>query len=462
MCDTFVSTPITSADGSMIMAKNSDREPNEAQNITFVPGIDHPAGSMVTCTYITIPQVDRTFSVLLSRPFWMFGAEMGVNEHGVAIGNEAVFTKEKYHKKNDALLGMDILRLALERSKTACEAHDLIISLIAEYGQGGNNAMGGKLFYHNSYLIADFNEAYLLETAGRFWVSKRVVGIASISNCLTIGSDFEDASPGLEVHGRRMGYVKGGRRLDFQRDFSDTIYTHFVKGRVRKTCSYELLLKRRGKITSRDMMRVLRYHNTEGPYRPGEKPMERICLHAGGLISSQSTGSMVAVLKKGAPPLVYFTGTSAPCVSLFKPHTILKKQKTFLACPEAAPSKFGGTDIYGSATNKYDRASLWWKGEKVHRTVLKEYARLMPEVKEFRDALEERIVPLIEHELTSGRHDKLQKLCYRYAGDLVCEQTALGNLVSNGYDKNNRSANVPWWFAAQWSMTNLKAGFRER
>jgi len=127
MCDTFVASPRVTAGECMILAKNSDREPNEAQNITFVPAMTHPPKSILRCTYIDIPQVEHTHAVLLSRPYWMFGGEMGVNEYGVAIGNEAVFTKEPYHKKNNALLGMDILRIALERSISAKQAWNIII-----------------------------------------------------------------------------------------------------------------------------------------------------------------------------------------------------------------------------------------------------------------------------------------------------------------------------------------------
>lgn len=61
------------------------------------------------CTYIEVEQVSKTHAVILSRPSWLWGAEMGANEHGVCIGNEAVWTKEPVGT-GEALLGMDLLR----------------------------------------------------------------------------------------------------------------------------------------------------------------------------------------------------------------------------------------------------------------------------------------------------------------------------------------------------------------
>ena len=115
----------------------------------------------------------------------MWGAEMGANEYKVVIRNEAVFTKIKMVKQNKGLTGMDMLRLALEQSKTADESVLVIQNLLSRYGQ---DACGGyedkNMFYHNSFLIADPNGAYILETAGMFWVLKRIEGYTSISNIL--------------------------------------------------------------------------------------------------------------------------------------------------------------------------------------------------------------------------------------------------------------------------------------
>ena len=112
MCDTFVALPSTTTDGSIIFGKNSDREPNEAQALEYYPAQIYPNGDTLQCTYMEIPQAKKTHAMMLSRPFWMWGAEMGANEKGVVIGNEAVWTKMSLARKG-GLTGMDLLRLAL-------------------------------------------------------------------------------------------------------------------------------------------------------------------------------------------------------------------------------------------------------------------------------------------------------------------------------------------------------------
>lgn len=67
--------------------------------------------SLLQCTYIEIEQAPLTHAVVLSRPAWLWGAEMGANEHGVCIGNEAVWGREEIQDQ-EALLGMDLVRLA--------------------------------------------------------------------------------------------------------------------------------------------------------------------------------------------------------------------------------------------------------------------------------------------------------------------------------------------------------------
>src|SRR5262249_21665761 len=113
-CDTSVVLGTATADGSVIFAKNSDRSPNECQPLTHVPGRRHFAGATVRCQYLDIPQVAETWEVIGSRPYWLWGFEIGVNEWGVAIGNEAVHTREPFEEV--ALIGMDLVRLGLERA----------------------------------------------------------------------------------------------------------------------------------------------------------------------------------------------------------------------------------------------------------------------------------------------------------------------------------------------------------
>jgi dipeptidase len=85
---------------------------------------------------MSVPEAAPRAEVVLSRPAWMWGAEMGVNEHGVAIGNEAVFTRLPVAERG--LLGMDLVRLALERARSADDALELVTYALARHGQGGS------------------------------------------------------------------------------------------------------------------------------------------------------------------------------------------------------------------------------------------------------------------------------------------------------------------------------------
>jgi hypothetical protein len=61
-------------------------------------------------TYLEIDQVPDRRGVILSKPAWCWGAEMGINDAGVAIGNEAIFSRLVSRRK--ALLGMDLVRIS--------------------------------------------------------------------------------------------------------------------------------------------------------------------------------------------------------------------------------------------------------------------------------------------------------------------------------------------------------------
>jgi secernin len=317
MCDTMVAVGSVTKSGHTIFAKNSDREPNEPQVLLRIPRKKHDLSvcPMLKTTYIELEQVEETNEIVISKPSWMWGCEMGFNEHSVMIGNEAVFTKEKYSKTG--LTGMDMIRLALERTKTAKDAVNYIIYLLGRYGQGGNCGYTKKMEYHNAFIVADKLDAFVLETAGKYWVTKKVKDFYSISNGLTIENDFDDCHPELIKDSIARKKCTCREDLNFKKTFSDSLFTQFSGCKRRRPLSMELLARAKGSITVDTMMAALRSHrdNCRDNFKKGS--MNNLCVHGGGLVSSQTTASLVGELKDKSE--YFYTGSSLPCISVFKP-----------------------------------------------------------------------------------------------------------------------------------------------
>lgn len=336
MCDTLVALGNSTDNGNVIFGKNSDRPHNEIQLITYAPKCQYIEGDTVNCTYISIPQVKETAAILLSQPFWMWGAEMGANQHGVVIGNEAVYTHEPLRK--EGLLGMDLLRLGLERGNSAYKSIKIITELLEKYHQGGGCSYKDSTWtYHNSFLIADSKEAYVLETADDWWIVEKVVDVRSISNEISIRGKGDLRREGIINHAIEMGYCKDDEVFDFSVTFSGNHASNNVSPFSRGGKSTLLLKKNIGKITSPLMMEFLREHDVG------------ICMHGG----FESTGSQVSELRnEGNSSIHWLTGSTLPCLSFYKPYIFPSENQKVL---KSGPYKKQNSDWYWLRHSRFIR-----------------------------------------------------------------------------------------------------------
>jgi secernin len=258
----------------------------------------------------------------------------------VAIGNEKVDTRSGVDQAPPALIGMDLVRLGLERASGAEQAVEVMTALLERHGQGGMADEANKAAYDSSFLVADSSSAWVLETAGRTWAAKPVAanGVAALSNRLTIRRDWTRASADVPT----------GADFDSWRDpIVDATYAD-----VRLVASRKFLGGGRSgdggpdrTLTPRQFVGHLRDHGT-GPWgEPGTAstaastastaastativppPSEvradgtgiTICMHAGRHMAT--TASMVAYLPRpGTGPLRCWVAAGSPCVSVYVP-----------------------------------------------------------------------------------------------------------------------------------------------
>jgi secernin len=321
MCDTLCIV----GDTGTLFGKNSDRPPREPQVVE--PYGVRAAGGVLRTQYLELPDPGAA-AVLLSRPAWLWGAEHGVNEHRVAIGNEKVWTVDDAKSAPPALLGMDLVRLALERSRTADEALDQLTTLLEAHGQGGSGEEDHDEPYFSSFLIADPEGGWIVETSQGTWAAKPLGPGGAISNRISLTTDWtrasEDVAPGRSFQDWRDPKAPTGiadRRLAAT---DACVAQGFASPAT---------------VGPRSMVATLRHHGTVAWGAPGADagdgdggpecepvPTEvdgdwngiTVCMHLRDY--QATTASMVAELPRDpAAPLRAWVALGSPCVSVYVP-----------------------------------------------------------------------------------------------------------------------------------------------
>lgn len=400
----------------------------------FYPRKKWPQNAEINLGRITIAQVDETYATLGSSPYWCWGFEEGINEFGVAIGNEGVFTKilveaiDAHGKGKGPKLGptgMDLVRLGLERGKTAQEALKIISSLVEQYGQFGSGmpTMGMDGAYDNSYIIADPNEAWVLETAGTRWIARKFSnGVTSISNKLSITTEWDLASPDIVDCAIEKGWWPKEKKDQFDFDQAYSAENPVRKAgrsraKARQDCSYRLLKEKEGDVTPRWMMRIARDRSSNP-----------------SIDLDQTASSCVAILPNTSDELpVFWWCASTPSSSCYIPFFVHGSQ-----IPEivSTAGTFGRKIVPPSRAQQdyFSSDSFWWLFKNLRDKVNLYWNTRNPVVREEFDALEK--------EFAAGIPDIMKRAVeLRKAGKQDEAAKVLDDFTSNCVDKALKKVN---------------------
>jgi len=154
--------------------------------------------------------------------------------------------------------------------------------------------------------LADPTEAWVLETAGKWWVAERVKdGVRNISNALSIHTKFDLHAKGIQDYARNKGYWDGKDQFDFAKAFTAEESTNpeeeeSREARVKKMLAHGISNGR--KISPKSLMTILRDHEAG------------VCMH--GAITT--TASLITHFGSSGT-VHYVTNAPNPCESVFKP-----------------------------------------------------------------------------------------------------------------------------------------------
>ncbi len=319
----MVALPAATTHGQTVFAKNSDRPWNECQPLELHERHHHPSGAVTQCQFVSLPEVAETWRHVGSRPWWCWGYEHGANEHQVVIGNEGLGSKFNSAPES-RLIGMEIVRLGLERGRTAREAVDCMTRLISEFGQGKFDNNAGVRTYDNGYIVADPQEAYVIETAGHEWALQRVESALGISNVYSVETNYESVSSTAETTAIEHGWWSRDKGpFNFAEAYSAGDRSD-GSGAMRRKRSCAVLRARSGGLETTSMMALLRDHSdaTEPgePFR-ADLTGKGICIHFDdGPKGGNTAASLVSDLCADHSRLpIHWCSFYSPCLAPFFP-----------------------------------------------------------------------------------------------------------------------------------------------
>ena len=319
MCDTLAAV----GDGRLLFAKNSDRPPREAQVVESLAARGADPRRRLRTQYLDVGPDPGAHAIVGSRPTWLWGLEHGVNERGVAIGNAKIWTVDDPRGRPAALLGMDLVRLALERAGDADEAVAVITGLLEAYGQGGSGEAEHDEPYHSAFLVADRGGAFVLETSDRTWAARRLdAGGVAISNRVSLSHDWTAASADVPAGS------------DFQRWRQPRVPTTIADHRLAATTACVTGVPSSA-LDARPVAATLRDHG-HGPLGApgdtdasqaraalptGDEPDRRgvtVCMHVRGHQATTASTIVEVAADPDAPARVW-VALGSPCASVYVP-----------------------------------------------------------------------------------------------------------------------------------------------
>ena len=184
----------------------------------------------------------------------------------------------------------------------------MLTTLLERHGQGGSGEPDRDEPYFSSFLIADPDAGFVLETSNRTWAARPVGAGASISNRITLSTDWTRARPRTSP-GHRLRHLSVAAHADHDRRSPPLAHTRGAS--------------RRGTATTARDLGALRDH---GRGRNAEElPLDvgadgagfSVCMHRRES-HSQTTASMIVELRR-RHRLRAWVSLGNPCSSVYVP-----------------------------------------------------------------------------------------------------------------------------------------------